>query len=194
MTTATTSTLNEKARKTSSSTPTKPSARGTPAPSIMVWARSRSSTGRTWYVAEIPVRVMPSVSAMSTTWPGAGGQEEARAGQPADRTGHDRHDEQHQHPGRVGPETDPDPEPGQQPAGKPGDEHDRRHVDDDPEQSHETGEPERIRKVRGGSFPDDVVEQLADRGGQQLIPEQGQDQGIAQQTCPTPRPEPTTPG
>ena len=48
VTTLTTRTSRDSAWTTSSSTPTKPSASGTPAPSIMVCARSRSSAGSAW--------------------------------------------------------------------------------------------------------------------------------------------------
>ena len=54
-------------RSAISRTPTKPSASGTPAPSTMVWARTRSSGWSAWYVALIEVRVVASVSEMSVT-------------------------------------------------------------------------------------------------------------------------------
>ncbi len=47
------------------STPEMPIANGTPIPSTVVWTARRPRPGRTWYIALIEVRVVPSVSAMS---------------------------------------------------------------------------------------------------------------------------------
>ena len=47
------------------STPETPIANGTPIPSTVVWTARRPRPGRTWYIALIEVRVVPSVSAMS---------------------------------------------------------------------------------------------------------------------------------